>query len=60
MASSARYDQLVRLMLVGDQTVGKTCLLCQYANHEFHDHHVTTLGKERRIKQMVLLLIPLC
>ncbi|KAK3716935.1 hypothetical protein RRG08_026725 [Elysia crispata] len=50
MASSARYDQLVRLMLVGDQTVGKTCLLCQYANHEFHDHHVTTLGVDFRVR----------
>ncbi|RUS85655.1 hypothetical protein EGW08_006601 [Elysia chlorotica] len=50
MASSARYDQLVRLMLVGDQTVGKTCLLCQYANHEFHVHHVTTLGVDFRVR----------
>lgn len=40
-----QYDALMRLLLVGDTGVGKTCLICQYASNEFHENHVTTIGK---------------
>ncbi|KAK0052234.1 ras-related protein Rab-15 [Biomphalaria pfeifferi] len=45
-----RYDTLVRLLLVGDTGVGKTCLICQYACNEFHETHITTVGVDFKMK----------
>jgi len=42
---SKRYDVLLRLLLVGETGVGKTCLLCRYANNEFIDTHISTIGE---------------
>lgn len=39
-----RYDMLLRLLLVGDTGVGKTCLICRYAQDEFNENHITTIG----------------
>lgn len=41
---SKRYDMLLRLLLVGDTGVGKTCLICRYAQDEFNENHITTIG----------------
>ncbi|CAG5136021.1 unnamed protein product [Candidula unifasciata] len=45
-----RYDTLLRLLLVGDTGVGKTCLICQYASNEFHESHLTTIGVDFKMK----------
>ncbi|BFZ07263.1 hypothetical protein BsWGS_10302 [Bradybaena similaris] len=45
-----RYDTLLRLLLVGDTGVGKTCLICQYACNEFHESHLTTIGVDFKMK----------
>ncbi|XP_059149513.1 ras-related protein Rab-13-like [Physella acuta] len=45
-----RYDTLLRLMLVGDTGVGKTCLINQYAFNEFLENHTTTVGVDFRMK----------
>jgi GTPase SAR1 family protein len=42
---SKKYDILLRLLLVGDTGVGKTCLICRYAQDEFNNNHITTIGK---------------
>ena len=42
---SKRYDVLLRLLLIGETGVGKTCVLCRYASEEFIDSHITTIGK---------------
>lgn len=42
---SKRYDVLMRLLLIGETGVGKTCVLCRYASEEFIDPHITTIGK---------------
>lgn len=42
---SKRYDVLMRLLLIGETGVGKTCVLCSYASEEFIDSHITTIGK---------------
>lgn len=42
---SKRYDVLMRLLLIGETGVGKTCVLCRYASEEFIDSHITTIGK---------------
>ncbi|XP_050407599.1 ras-related protein Rab-10 [Patella vulgata] len=48
--SGKRYDVLLRLLLVGDTGVGKTCLICQYANNEFYDTHISTIGIDFKMK----------
>eukprot|EP00916_Digyalum_oweni_P019565 GHVL01032572.1.p1 GENE.GHVL01032572.1~~GHVL01032572.1.p1 ORF type:complete len:226 (+),score=22.11 GHVL01032572.1:274-951(+) len=47
---SKRYDILLRLLLVGDTGVGKTCLICRYAQDEFNDNHITTIGVDFKMK----------
>ncbi|WAR19843.1 RAB13-like protein [Mya arenaria] len=44
---SKRYDHLLRLLLVGETGVGKTCLLCRYASDDFVSSHISTIGQER-------------
>ena len=39
------YGILMRLMLVGDTGVGKTCLICRFAQDEFSPNHITTIGE---------------
>jgi Ras-related protein Rab-15 len=40
---SKRYDLLLRLLLVGETGVGKTCLLCRYTNNDFINAHISTI-----------------
>ena len=39
------YDFLVRLLLVGDFGVGKSCLLQRYCHGSFSPTWITTIGK---------------
>jgi len=42
---SKNYDQLFKIILIGDSGVGKTCILCRFANDEFNKSHISTIGK---------------
>ncbi|CAI9720431.1 ras-related protein Rab-13-like [Octopus vulgaris] len=44
------YDILVRLLLLGDTGVGKSCILCRYANDEFLDTHISTIGIDFKMR----------
>ena len=37
-------QQRINIIVLGDGTVGKTSMLNMYANKEFQDKHMTTLG----------------
>jgi GTPase SAR1 family protein len=39
------YDHLFKIILIGDSGVGKTCILCRFANDEFNKSHISTIGK---------------
>lgn len=39
------YDYLFKILLIGDSGVGKTCILCRFANNEFNKSHISTIGK---------------
>ncbi|XP_071080937.1 ras-related protein Rab-13-like [Haliotis cracherodii] len=47
---SKRYDHLLRLLLVGDTGVGKTCIICQYTKHEYCNTHISTIGVDFKVK----------
>ncbi|KAK3093678.1 hypothetical protein FSP39_018834 [Pinctada imbricata] len=49
---SKRYDVLLRLLLVGETGVGKTCLLCRYTHDEFVESHITTIGIDFKMKTL--------
>ncbi|XP_022335244.1 ras-related protein Rab-10-like [Crassostrea virginica] len=51
---SKRYDVLLRLLLIGETGVGKTCVLCRYASEEFIDSHITTIGIDFKMKTISL------
>ena len=41
---------LPQLMMIGDQAVGKTALLVRYADSEFHEQLLPTIGIDFKIK----------
>lgn len=38
------FDYLVKLLIIGDSGVGKTCLLMRYCENLFTNNHLTTIG----------------
>ena len=45
-----KQDLNLKILLVGDASVGKTSLLLRYIDHYFPDKHLSTVGVEYRIK----------
>ena len=44
----------LKILLIGDSTVGKTTLLLQYVDGKFSDSHITTIGVEYKDKNINL------
>lgn len=44
-ATDKKYDHLFQLLLCGDSSVGKTCLISRFADNEFRHTHINTIGK---------------
>lgn len=57
MSVDRQYDILLRLLLIGDTGVGKTCLLCRYVTDEFVESHISTIGKSGLSKDPKLCFI---
>ncbi|CAG8798934.1 3039_t:CDS:2, partial [Dentiscutata erythropus] len=52
--NSAAYDYLIKLLLIGDAGVGKSCLLLRFADDSFTPSCKTTIGIEFKIRTIVL------
>jgi len=50
--NSAPYDMQIKLLMIGDSGVGKTCLLLRYANDSFSPTFITTIGIDFKIKNV--------
>lgn len=51
-SNSAPYDMQIKLLMIGDSGVGKTCLLLRYANDSFSPTFITTIGIDFKIKNV--------
>ena len=54
MATKASYDYMMKLIIIGDSGVGKTCLLMRFADDSFTSTHISTLGIDFKIKSITL------
>merc|ERR1711998_728348 len=57
MANSSgkpQYDYLIKLLLIGDSGVGKSCLLCRYSDDVFNSNFITTIGIDFKIRTIEL------
>ncbi|OQR87613.1 Rab8 family GTPase [Achlya hypogyna] len=50
MVHSSKYDLLVKLLLIGDSGVGKSCLLMRYSDDSFTSSFITTIGIDFKVK----------
>ena len=53
-AKSKPFDVLVKLLLIGDSGVGKSCLLLRYSDDKFTTSFITTIGIDFKIKTIHL------
>ncbi|CAD8076788.1 unnamed protein product [Paramecium sonneborni] len=47
------YNYLFKFIIVGDTSVGKSCLLLQYVDKKFRNQHEPTIGVEFGAKQVI-------
>ncbi|KAH9930834.1 GTP-binding protein ypt1 [Fomitopsis serialis] len=48
------YDYLFKLLLIGDSGVGKSCLLLRFAEDNFTDSYLSTIGVDFKIRTIEL------
>ena len=47
---STQYDYLIKLLIIGDSGVGKTCFLLRFSEDNFNIPHLATIGIDFKIK----------
>ena len=50
MAGRSQYDHLVKLLMIGDSGVGKSCLLLRFSDDSFSTNFITTIGIDFKLK----------
>ena len=40
-----QYDHLIKLIIIGDSSVGKSCILLRFSEDCFPTSHMPTIGK---------------
>jgi Ras-related protein Rab-8A len=46
------FDTQLKILMIGDSGVGKTCLLLRYANDSFSTTFITTIGIDYKVKNV--------
>jgi len=54
MATTDDYDYLLKVVMVGDSGVGKSCLLKRFASNEWQDGYISTIGVDFEIVSLNL------
>ena len=50
MDKDTRYDYLVKVKMVGDSNVGKSCIVLRFCSDSFSDTMVPTIGVDYKSK----------
>jgi len=45
-----QYDHLIKLIIIGDSSVGKSCILLRFSEDHFPTSHMPTIGIDFKIK----------
>lgn len=53
-AKNAQFDYLIKLLLIGDSGVGKSCLLLRFSDDTFTTSFITTIGIDFKIRTIEL------
>lgn len=54
MESNIQNDKVIKLLILGESLVGKTCMLVRYTNNEFNINTLATAGIDYKIKNIEL------
>lgn len=54
MTSPQQYDQLIKLLIIGDQSVGKSCIMTRFCDGTFDKNMTSTIGIDFKIKHITL------
>ncbi|XP_035688547.1 ras-related protein Rab-15-like isoform X1 [Branchiostoma floridae] len=49
-SEAKQYDMLLRVLLIGDSGVGKTCILYRFVEDDFTMSHISTIGIDFKLK----------
>jgi len=52
MRARGSYDHLLKLLMIGDSGVGKSCILLRFSDDSFTTSFITTIGIDFKIKTM--------
>jgi Ras-related protein Rab-8A len=52
--SKSRTDNVIKLLILGDSNIGKSCLMIRYFENEFISCYITTIGVDFKKKDIVL------
>ena len=51
---SSDFDLLFKVLLIGDSGTGKSCLLIRFADDQFSDNYISTIGVDFKIKTITV------
>ena len=52
--SKDKKENLYKILLLGDWSVGKTCFLMRYIDNTFNEIHLSTIGMDYKLKDVTL------
>lgn len=45
MAETEMFEALLKVVIIGDSSVGKTCIILRYAQETFRENFLSTIGE---------------
>ncbi|KMZ83048.1 hypothetical protein PVIIG_05470 [Plasmodium vivax India VII] len=57
MKNKNKYDYLLKLLLVGDSSVGKSSILCRYSDNQFEEKVLSTIVNPHFLVHVVFFVI---